>query len=285
MALMDTGAQIMHGARMRTMLWPREHGAWGILLVPLATGAAVGLMEGGSLAAVLLFLAASLALFCLRTPVESLVGASAMRAQKGAERQWVVLGAAVYGVIALATLAALLRSGHNRGLLLIGAAAAVCFGAQAVLRRLGRSTRTGSQIIGALGLTSTAAGAYYVTTGQFDTRALALWGANWLFAANQILFVQLRLHAAKVEGVGQRFVHGWHAVAGLGITLALLFGAFEMGAMPKRAVLAYHPMMLRNLWWYFQKPRPLNVHRLGIRELISAVIFGVIFIVALASWH
>ena len=274
----------MNGARLRTMLWPREHGAWGILLVPLATGAAMGLAEGGSLSAVLLFLAASLALFCLRTPVESLLGTSAMRTQRGAERQWVALGAAVYGLLALATLGALLRDGHHRGLLLIGAAAAASFGAQAALRRLGRSTRTGSQIIGALGLTSTAAGAYYVTTGQFDLRALALWGANWLFAANQILFVQLRLHAAKVEGAGNRLAAGWHAVAGLGVTLALLFGAFEMGMMPKRAVLAYHPMMLRNLWWYFQKPRPLNVHRLGMRELISAVIFGVIFIFALVSW-
>ncbi len=285
MALMDTGAPLMNGARMRTMLWPREHGAWGILLVPLATGAAVGVMEGGPPGAVLLFLAASVALFCLRTPMESLVGASAMRAQKGAERQRVALGAAVYSVIALATLVALLRGGHNRGLLLIGAAAAVCFAAQAVLRRLGRSTRTGSQIIGALGLTSTAAGAYYVTTGQFDIRALALWGANWLFAADQILFVQLRLHAAKVEGIGQRFAQGWHAVAGLGVTIALLLGAFELHLMPKRAVLAYHPMMLRNLWWYFQKPGPLNVHRLGLRELISAVLFGAIFIVALASWR
>ncbi|MBZ5645766.1 MAG: YwiC-like family protein [Acidobacteriia bacterium] len=285
MASMDSEVHSLNGARLRTLLWPREHGAWGILLVPLVTGAAVGLMHGGSLAAVLLFLAASLALFCLRTPVESLLGASAMRAQKGPERQWVLLGAAVYGAIALATLAALFWGGRNRGLFLLGAAAAVSFGVQAALRKLGRSTRTGSQIIGSLGLTSTAAGAYYVTTGQLDAHALALWGANWLFAANQILFVQLRLHAAKVESVGKRFAHGWHAVAGLGITLALLLGAFEMGLMPKRAVLAYHPMMLRNLWWFFQKPRPLNVHRLGIRELISAAIFGVIFILALVSWH
>ena len=118
-----------------------------------------------------------------------------------------------------------------------------------------------------------------------DVRALALWGANWLFAANQILFVQLRLHAAKAEGVGNRLAAGWHALLGLGITLVVLFAAFEAGTMPRRAVLAYHPMILRNLWWYFQKPRPLNVHRLGIRELISALVFGAIFIIALASWH
>ncbi len=263
------------------MLWPREHGAWGILLVPLVTGAAIGELHGGAVAPVVLFLAASLALFCLRTPVEALLGASAMRAQKGAERQWVLLGAVVYSAIAAVTLLLLFRHG-NRGLLLLGAAAAASFGLQAGLRKLGRSTRTSSQVLGAIGLTSTAAGAYYVTTGRLDARALALWGANWLFAANQIWFVQLRLHAAKVEGMGKRFAAGWHALLWLGLTIVLLFVAFEARTLPRRAVLAYHPMILRNLWWFFQKPRPLNVHRLGVRELISAIVFGAIFIAALA---
>ena len=263
------------------MLWPREHGAWGMLLIPLLTGAVVGQMHGGATGPVLLFLAAALALFCLRTPVEALLGASAVRAQRGTERQWVLLGATAYSAIAAAALILLFRHGNNRGLLLLGAAAAASFGVQAGLRKLGRSTRTSSQVLGAIGLTSTAAGAYYVTTGHLDARALALWGANWLFAANQILFVQLRLHAAKVEGIGNRFAAGWHAVAGLVITIVLLFVAFEEHAMPKRAVLAYHPMILRNLWWYFQKPKPLNVHRLGVRELISALVFGVIFVIAL----
>ncbi len=285
MAFMDEGIQTWNGARLRTMLWPREHGAWGILLVPLATGAVVGGMAGGSVAAVLVFLLAALALFCLRTPVESLLGASAMRAQNGAERQWVALAAAIYGVVGLAALAALLQGGRNRGLFLIGAAAAASFLLQAVLRKLGRSTRTGSQIIGSIGLTSTAAGAYYVMTGQLDGRALGLWGANWLFSANQIEFVQLRIHAAKVAGFVQRLAQGWHALAGLVVTVALLLGVFELHMLPKRAVLAYHPMMLRNMWWYFQKPAAVRVHRLGVRELISNVIFGVILIVALATWR
>ncbi len=274
----------MNGARMRTMLWPREHGAWGILLVPMATGAALGFMEHGSGAALLLFLFAALGLFCLRTPVEALLGASAMRAQKGAERQWVLLGAAVYAVLAGSCLSALFWGGRNHGLFLLGAAAAASFLLQAVLRKLGRSTRTGSQIIGSIGLTSTAAGAYYVMTGQLDEHALGLWAANWLFSANQIEFVQLRLHAAKVMGVAKRIAAGWHALAGIVVTVVVLFGVFELHMMPKRAVLAYHPMILRNLWWYFQKPQPLRVHRLGVRELISNLVFGVILIIALASW-
>jgi len=275
----------MNGARMRTLLWPREHGAWGILLVPLATGAALGLMLGGSPAAVLLYLFAALALFCLRTPVESLLGTSGLRAHKGTERQWVLLATAVYGVIAASCLVALFWGGRNHGLLPLGAAAAAAFLVQALLRKLGRATRTGSQIIGSIGLSSTAAGAFYVMTGRLDLLALGLWAANWLFSANQIEFVQLRIHAAKVAGVGQRLAQGWPALAGLGVTIALLFGAFELGMMPKRAVLAYHPMILRNLWWFAQKPGAVRPHRLGVRELASNIVFGVILIIALASWH
>jgi hypothetical protein len=285
MAFMDTSIQTMNGARMRTMLWPREHGAWGILLVPMATGAALGFMQHGSAAALLLFLFGALSLFCLRTPVEALLGASAVRAQQGAERQWVLLGAAVYGVIDAACLSALLWGGRNRGLFLLGAVAAASFLLQAVLRKMGRATRTGSQIIGSIGLTCTATGAYYVMTEQLDARAIGLWAANWLFSANQIEFVQLRIHAAKVAGFMQRLAAGWHAIAGIAVTILLLIGVFELHMMPKRAVLAYHPMILRNLWWYFQKPAAIRVHRLGVRELISNLVFGVILIVALASWQ
>ncbi|MGB8731192.1 MAG: YwiC-like family protein, partial [Candidatus Sulfotelmatobacter sp.] len=53
--------------RRRALIVPREHGAWGMLLMPLATGAAVGLFSGGSPIPVLLLTITVLALFWLRT--------------------------------------------------------------------------------------------------------------------------------------------------------------------------------------------------------------------------
>ena len=70
----------------RTMVIPREHGAWGMLLVPLATGAVAALrssVNGGALA---LFIVAAMSLFWLRTPVESWLGTSAIKAQTKDER-------------------------------------------------------------------------------------------------------------------------------------------------------------------------------------------------------
>ena len=66
-----------------------------------------------------------------------------------------------------------------------------------------------AQLVGTLGLTSTAPAAYYIAAGHLDERAFALWATNWLFAANQIHFVQLRIHAAQAHGFSERFKQGW----------------------------------------------------------------------------
>src|ERR1035437_3301732 len=77
-------------SRLKTMVVPREHGAWGMLLVPLATGAVAALrsrVNGGALA---LFILVAMSLFWLRTPVESWLGTSAIKAQTKDERAFVL---------------------------------------------------------------------------------------------------------------------------------------------------------------------------------------------------
>ena len=63
------------------MIVPREHGAWGLLLVPLFTGMAAGFAPEYRAWPLLLFTVAVLALFALRTPLESLLGLSAISAR------------------------------------------------------------------------------------------------------------------------------------------------------------------------------------------------------------
>jgi hypothetical protein len=264
--------------RLRTLLWPREHGAWGILLVPLVTGATVALLQGQAITPIIFFLLASLALFCSRTPVEALLGTSAQRAQTSPERRAALTAAGAYLSVAAASLLVLFWGGKNQALLLLGAASALSFGAQALLRKLGRSTRLASQIVGCIGLTSTSAGAYYVATGRLDSIAYMIWTANWLFAANQIHMVQLRIRAAKIAGFTNRVSHGWKFLLSEILTVALLVTFFHYQLLPKMSVIAFHPMLLRGAAWFFKKPRPLRVHRLGLMELGFAMIFGVMFI-------
>src|ERR1035438_10794329 len=82
MGAVATNIASTHNARHKALVIPREHGAWGMLLVPLATGAVASLRSnvngGGTLA---LFIVAAMSLFWLRTPVESWLGASPIKAQ------------------------------------------------------------------------------------------------------------------------------------------------------------------------------------------------------------
>jgi hypothetical protein len=198
--------------------------------------------------------------------------------ETSAERRLVSAAAAGYALLALAAISLLLWQGTRPGLLILGAIAALLFGAQAALRKIGRRTRMASQMVGLVGLTSTAAGACYVSTGRLDLSACMIWAANWLFAANQVHMVQLRIHNAKVEGLARRLAQGWKFLAGEIATIVVLLLFFYFHLLPKMSVIAFHPMLLRGAAWFFKKPRPLRVRRLGWTELGFAVIFAVMFV-------
>jgi hypothetical protein len=230
----------------------------------------------------LLLLAAALALFWLRTPAESLLGTSAMRAQTSDERRAVLIVIAGLAAIAALALGTLLWAGRNLSLWLIGAAAAAAFIAQALLKKSGRRTRMLSEIVGTVGLTSWAPAAYYVITGRLGGTAWMLWLANLIFAGNQIHYVQLRIHTARTEGLRAKFARGWTFAAGQGVMVGVLCLACVRGLMPWLALIAFVPILFRGWFYFFQKPGPLVVRRLGWSELGQAVGFCGLFIAGFA---
>jgi len=268
--------------RRHALILPREHGAWGLLLVPMVTAAGVAFRESNHVLPILLLLTAALALFWLRTPVESLLGASAMRAQTKDERRAVAIVIAALGTVAALTLGALLWAGRNPGLWLIGAAAAAAFVGQALLKKFGRRARMLSEIVGTIGLTSAAPAAYYVITGKFGAMAWMLWLANLIFAGNQIHYVQLRIHTARVEGLRAKFARGWTFALGQFVMAGVLAAFCIRGWMPWVALVAFVPLLFRGWFYFFQKPAPLLVRRLGWNELSQAAAFCVLFIAAFA---
>jgi hypothetical protein len=262
------------------MVIPREHGAWGMMLVPLVTGAVVALRSGVNGGALALFIVAAMSLFWLRTPVEAWLGTSAIKAQTDDERMFVLKAVLGIGSLAAASTATLLWNRQNRGLLLIGAIAALAFAVQAGVKRLGRKGRMPSQIIGAVGLTSTAAGAYYVATGKLDHVALALWLANWLFAGNQIHFVQVRIRSSRATATDEKLKQGLPFFAGHVGLIGVILTACRFGIFPAAIALAFVPVLFRGALWFVRGPQPLDVHRLGFSELAHALIFGTLLCTA-----
>jgi hypothetical protein len=261
--------------RRRAMIVPREHGAWGLLLVPLFTGAVAGFApERGP--ALLLFTVAALSLFALRTPVENLLGVGLMAARTKGERRTALVAASGFGLLALACLSALMWKGRYPALLLLGAAAAAAFVMQATLRKLGRNTRMISQIVGAISLTCAAPAAYYVGTGRLDSRAILLWIANWIFAGNQIHFVQLRICAARTTAFKEKFAKGKFFLIAQPALLLVLVLASRSRILPALTIVAFIPAVVRGLQWFVQESEPLDVKSLGWSEMKQGIAFGVL---------
>lgn len=268
--------------RRLALILPREHGAWGLLLVPMITGAGVAFRESGHMLPVLLLLIAALALFWLRTPVESLLGTSAMRAQTAEERRAVATLVAVLGAVAGLALGMLLWGWQNPLLWLIGTAAGAAFVGQALLKKLGRGTRMLAEIVGTIGLTASGPAAYYVITGKFGVTAWIVWIANLIFAGDQIHYVQLRIHTARVAGFGAKLRRGWTFAAGQLLMTVALTIACLLGVIPAIASIAFSPLLFRGWYYFIQAPSPLVVRKLGWNELSHAVAFCALFIAAFA---
>ncbi len=269
-------------ARINALITPREHGAWGLLLVPLATGGAVGLLKGGNFLSLLILTIAAIALFWLRTPVESWFGSGALRAQTAEERHQVAVTIFPLVGVSVFALALLFWNSRNRELLLLGAIAAIAFISQILLRKFSRRERILSQVVGTLGLTITATAAYYVVTGELNREAWALGMANFLFAVNQVHFVQLRIHSARLNGWTEKFERGRSFLLGEVLLIAALILAWRFRLLPWLAAAAFLPLLFRGTAWFLEKQKSLVVRRLGWTELAYAIFFGICLV---AGFH
>jgi hypothetical protein len=244
----------------------------------MVTGAGVAFRQASHIFPLILLLTAALALFWLRTPLENLLGTTAMKAQTLEESETLRLFIVLLAGIAVVALAGLLWAGRNPDLWPLGAGVAAAFVGQALLKKLGRRTRMISEMVGIIGLTASAPAAYYVITGEFNRTAWMLWIANILFAGDQIHYVQLRIHAAKIQGFRAKLAHGCAFALGQALMTAIITLACLARLMPPIASLAFAPLLFRGWFYFVEEPSQLMVRRLGWSELKHAAAFCVLLI-------
>jgi len=282
---MKTQGNEVSKQRRRGLIFPREHGAWGMLLVPLVTGGAIGLLDGGRIWPLALLAVVAFVLFWLRTPLESWLGTSPMRTRSPEERRLAARALLILGMFGGVTLITLFWNGAHAKLLWIGLIVAATFAAQALLKKSAPHARAAAQLIGALGLTCTAPAAYYVVTGHLDTKAWILWLVNWLFAGDQIRFVQLKIRSARAEGLADKLSHGLAFLIGQTVLACMLALICYLGLLPWLALLAFVPVLVRGLLWFVEAPGPLIIRRLGWMELTQSVIFGILLVSGFHLFH
>ena len=170
--------------------------------------------------------------------------------------------------------------GHAYGLLLLGAAAAIAFLCELVLKQLGWATRLNAPLTGAMALSSFAAGAYYLATGHFGPTAFIIWLANWLFAGQPNSFRSTSNSFRARQRPGKTFTREKASFftkplpASSGIDLASRMA-------PGLILMAFGPLFTQGFSWFLASP-VFQVHRLGINEMLYAIAFGMIFI---AGFH
>jgi hypothetical protein len=162
----------------------------------------------------------------------------------------------------------------------IGAVAAAAFAAQALVKRAGRAGRMPAQMIGSVGLTSTAAAAHCVASGSWSTTAVALWVINFIFAAGQVHYVQVRIHGSRANSRTELLRIGDLFLVGQALAFAAIAVGWNFRVLPGLAALAFAPALVRGFLLFVRRPVPLNVHRLGWSELRNAVVFGTLLCIA-----
>ena len=110
-------------------------------------------------------------------------------------------------------------------------------------------------------------------TGKFLSDRLLV---NWLFAADQVHFVWLRIRGMRAAGLKEKFTAGWSFMAGNLLLGGILVLAYRRSWLPEFALIAFVPILFRGLLWFVKKPQPIVVRRLGWTELAHALVFGVL---------
>jgi YwiC-like protein len=224
---------------------PREHGAWGILLIPFAT--AVGI-AGVFNAPVALLLASVLCFYLARTSF-----------LKG-DYRWMA------GLLVVSLFAAMpvVFIWHRWWLVVFGVGVA-----PVALRRTDRGIAM--QLAAVAGLTLTAPVAWYVASGSLGWPAWRLWLLNTLYFAGRVLYVKMHITAAIQRGASR---------LRLGMPTLAYHGALAVVAVCWWPIgLAFVPAMIHAFIGAARLSPVLQIKRLAWTEVVASVVFGTSLIV------
>ena len=244
------------------VLWPREHGAWGLLIAPLAFGTIVGARAAGPhwLAWAAMVTTVS-ALFLVRTPLEAFLGYGTVRAsgdrEVAAARNRALLWGALASMSGVVT-AMLVRPEVFAACALVGA---VAYATQWLL------PKPQAQLAVAIGFAAGAPATYVALSGRLDATALALAVLTAVLTVNQVSFVQLEINALKSGSRAARLRFGAPFLAFQVLTVLALAAALERDALAPLAALAFVPLLARGFWHFVRPQQRVSLRRLGFTEI------------------
>ncbi len=260
--------------RFRTALRiPKEHGAWGMLYVPLASGGLV-VWEGGWR---FLLLALSVTfVFIGREPLLALWRARS----KGREAEGAARLLIMYLALAAICAAPLVLVWRLYGMLALGAAATglLVWNAGQAAKREERTIPT--ELIGIAGLTLTAPAAYYTGVMRWDLTGLWLCLANALYFASSVFYVRYRVVAA--HGADAAKLARVRSLCGFyhwGLAMIGVVVPFEGRALFYLAA-AFAAVVLRAFYYLIRPAKTMVLRQIGRLEIVYSLVFLVFSVLA-----
>jgi len=256
---------------------PKEHGAWAVLLVPMAIAAA---MEERISPSFIVLVLASLAVFLAYLPVQLMLRTAA-RASTDEKirtaRSWAIvylLSASLFGGILLLQGFWLLAP-----ISILGAA---LFVLNFFLTR-DNPKSVASDLSAVIGLTLTGPAASYVLTGSITGEVLSVWVLTMLFFGSSVFYVHMKIRASglKKETIAwsDRFSVGQLNLIYHAVTLGIVFILMVNRATPSLAFVAFVPIVVHAVIGTIRLSSRVRFNRVGFFLLEHSVVF-----VVLLSW-
>lgn len=254
--------------------FPKEHGSWAMLIVPLLLGLVIA-PEWHWRVSVLLV--AALGFFLLRQPLAVLVKT---RKRADSDKAYLWRWAALYGGLTALSGGWLVLAQGLWWLVVMGLVGGVLllFHLWLVSRR--QEMSLGGELAGVAGLALGAPMAYYTAGGQLDRLAALLWLINLLYFGGTVFYIKLKVRQQPrlpaPEGVSERLVKAKACLAYQTAALTLLITLATLQWAPLLMPLAFVPVTFKMIYgaWRWQDKKSLNLVRLGVAEIFHAVVFA-----------
>lgn len=261
-----------------TMPKPKEHGAWGMLYIPLLIAAGV---SAWNVRVLLMALTVTL-IFLSQRPYSQLLTNRRIR-QDVRIRRRNLIWLAVYWT-AGGTLMSLLYFHYSLETLpqfaWVGVPIAAAF---TWFLKTNRMRTVAGELVGIFGLTLTAPLAHYASVGQVQPVGFWLWGLCILYFASSVFYVKavvansLKARSqSTVDPIYRQLCGSYH----LGL-LAVIVGLAVSDQIPAILALAFLPVVARGLLGIRKRDAKLNIARIGWTEVAYSLFFALVTTLAI----
>jgi hypothetical protein len=262
---------------------PKEHGAWGMLYIPMVIAIWI---SGAWNARVLLMALAVTLIFLSQRPYTQLLTSKRLR-QDGRLWQRNLTWLSIYW-IASGTLIAVLYFHYGLRYLLqftwIGVPIAAAF---SWCLKNNRMRTVAGELVGICGLTLSAPLVHYASVGQVRVVGFGLWGLCILYFASSVFYLKAVIancvkarSRSLVDPIYTRLCGSYH----FGL-LVLIAGLAVLDRVPGILVLAFLPVIARGLLGIQRPQTKLNFARIGWTEVGYSLFFALVTSLAIRGMN